>query len=127
MTNVTTLQGDFGELRVETEMIDVTSGLPRPDETWSYIDRQGHGHRYDNGYPTLVEVVDRTYWCADCNDEHQDTHLECRICGESIEPGMRGPSPFREFAPGRTAYYLNDEPISPERYQEIVEQAGETQ
>lgn len=110
----------YGELRVETEMIDVTSGLPRPSKSWTYTDQQGHQHRYDDGYPTLVTVVERTYWCDECNDEHQDTHLACGLCGEEISPGVVGPSPFREFAPGRISAYLNDEPISRERYEEIM-------
>lgn len=114
--------GDFGELRVETEMIDVTSGLPRPDENWTYTDQHGHEHRYDDGYPTLIQVVDETYWCPDCNDEHEKTHLECRECGEHINPGLRGPSMFREFIPGPRSYYLNDEPISEQRFREIAAQ-----
>lgn len=116
--------GEFGELRAEVEQVEVTSDLPRPDPNWRFTDAQGHEHYRDTDgeYPTLRTVVDETYWCSDCNDEHTDTHLECAICGETIQTGTLPPSMFREFTPGRTEYYLNDEPISPERYRELVEQ-----
>jgi hypothetical protein len=111
-----------GVLRAETERIEVTSNLPRPDQKWRYTDEQGHEHSWQDGYPTLRTVVDDVYWCEGCQDEHEETHLECSLCGETIEPGMVGPSPFREFIPGRTSYYLDDEPISEERFRELMEQ-----
>ncbi|GAA4626666.1 hypothetical protein GCM10023196_035810 [Actinoallomurus vinaceus] len=73
--------GDFGELRVETEMIDVTSSLPKPDPNWTYTDENGHEHRYEDGYPTLVRVVDDRY-IDEFGDEMEEAHLECRQCGE---------------------------------------------
>lgn len=117
-----TFTGDFGELHMEREMIDVTSNGPRPDPNWAYTDEQGHEHRYvkGQGWPTLVTVVDDVYWCEDCNDEHEDTHLACTICGEEISPGMLPPSLYRKFIPGRTSAWLNGEPISKERYEELV-------
>ena len=114
------------ELRVETEMIDVTSLGPKPDKTWRYTDRHGHEHRYvddryvDGGYPTLIVVDDETWWCDDCEDAHTESHRECRECGERIEPGMTGPSMAREYAPGMTRYFLGDEEISRERYLELA-------
>lgn len=123
--STSTFTGDFGELRIEIESIDVTSSLPKPDTRWTFTDANGHRHRYEDGaYPTLVRVVDETYWCPDCNEDHEVTHLGCRECGERIEPGMVGPSGFRESIPGLRSYYLNDEPISEERYREIVAQYG---
>lgn len=112
---------------METEVVEVTSYSPRPDEAWRYTDQRGHEHYWRDGYPTLREIVEsvETYWCADCHDEHTDTrsHLECPLCGEEIIPGKVGPSPFREFAPGRTSYRLNGAPISEERYRQIIEAA----
>lgn len=110
-----------GELRVETEQIDVTSNLPRPDKNWRHTDAAGHEHYWDNGYPTLVEVVDDTYWCDDCSDEHTESHLECPTCHQSIEPGMVGPPGYREYAPGRTSYYFNDEPITKAEAEELMQ------
>jgi hypothetical protein len=115
-----TISGSFGELRVERDMIEVTSNLPRTDKGWRYTDRQGHEHYWQDGYPTLRTVLDEPYWCDDCHDEHQDSHLECPLCSEVIQPGMLSPPPFREFVPGLTSYYLNDEPISEERAREIM-------
>jgi len=108
-------------LRVERDRIEVTSNLQRPDPDWQHTDRAGHQHRREDGaYPTLQAVDGPTYWCPDCRDEHEDRHYECRICGEAIIPGLVGPSPFREFIPGMTSYWLNDEPITEDRYLELV-------
>lgn len=125
----TSTQGNFSDLRIEVEQVEVTSNLPQPDKNWRYTDQQGHehyysveGHVHSSRYPTLREVVDRSYWCGDCEDEHEDTHLECKVCGETIVPGMVEPSGFREFAPGRRQAYLNGVPISGERAEEIMGQ-----
>lgn len=113
-----TMSGDFGELVMETEQIEVTSALPQPDHNWRFTDAQGHEHFWRDGYPTLVSVADETYWCPDCGDDHTDTHLECAICGEAIVPGTYFHA-GRQFVPGRTSYRLNGEPITKERYEEI--------
>lgn len=81
------------------------SSLPEADPAWRYTDRQGHEHApevyTDQGgvkrvrdWPSLVSVVEETYWCDECNDEHERRHRECRICGEQIEPGSRRAVPF---------------------------------
>ena len=102
-----------GTLRVEREVIEVTSNAPRTDEAWTYTDERGHEHYWRDGYPTLQWVTEDTYWCSDCDDEHDDGgHWECRECGETVEPGMRPPSMYREFMPGPTSYFLNDEPVT---------------
>jgi hypothetical protein len=119
-----TLNSPLGELTIETEMVDVTSNLPRPDKNWRFTDENGHEHYWqDNDWPTLVTVVDETYWCEDCGDDHQNTHLACAICGVTVEPGMVRPPGHREFVPGRKAYYLDGEPITEERANEIINAA----
>jgi hypothetical protein len=121
---MTIIRGDFGELAIETEQVDVTSALPRPDRTWQYTDRQGHEHRWErtlvSDYPTLTEVVDEKYWCDDCDDWHREFHMECATCGEHVEPRMVGQGAARELVPGRTSYRLNGDPISRERGQQII-------
>jgi hypothetical protein len=118
MTN--TLRGDFGELTIEVEQVDVTSALPRADQQWRYMDRTGHEHHWDNGYPTLATVVDETYWCDDCDDEHQISHLECPQCHETITPATVPAPPWREYIPGRRSYFLNGEEITQEQAQELI-------
>jgi hypothetical protein len=110
------------DLRAETERIDVTSALPRPDKKWTYTDRHGHEHRWDDGYPTLVVVTEEPYWCPDCHDEHTDSHYECPLCGEEIAPGLVPAPLYREYIPGMTTYYLNDEEISEAEYRRLAEQ-----
>jgi hypothetical protein len=119
---VSEIVGDFGVLRAEAELIDVTSSLPYADEAWTYTDQAGHRHRYSKGYPTLTWVIDETYWCEDCNDEHTEGHWECPLCGERITPGLKGPDMFPKRIPGMVTYYLNDVPISKDEYQRLVAQ-----
>jgi len=52
-----------------------------------------------------------------------ESHLECPLCGETINPGMVDPPPYREVIPGRRSYYLNDEPITEERARELLDAA----
>ena len=119
------LVGPWGELRIEQDVIEV-SVMVEPDPDWRYTDQQGHKHAYVPGeedhYPTLVTVLEEPYWCPDCHDEHQDSHHECVICGEEIVPGSRVP-PGPTYMPGMKQAFLNDEPISGEHADEILEQA----
>jgi len=115
-------------LRAENEPIEVTSALPSPDENWRYTDKAGHLHkmvRFD--YPTLKWVTDETWWCEDCEDEHDEGHWACRQCDEEIQPGTKPPSIYREYTPGSTYYYLNDQEISEARYRELLEQLEQAQ
>jgi hypothetical protein len=118
-----TITGEFGELHIEVERVEITSALPRANKNWRYTDQAGHEHYWRNGYPTLVEIVDDGYWCDDCEDEHGETHLECPLCGESIVPGTHGGGTFLEFMPGRRFITLSGEPISEERANEIIQAA----
>ncbi len=111
-------------LRAVTDQIDVTSALPQPDKAWAYTDRAGHAHRYAGGYPTLTWVVDETYWCEDCSDEHTEGHRECPLCGERIEPGLREWDGTKQYIPGRTSYYLGDREISEQEYLRLTSARG---
>jgi len=110
-------------LRIEVEEVEVTSNAPRTDEAWTYTDQRGHEHYWRDGYPTLRYVVDETYWCGDCRDEHTEGHYECLECGEHITPGMRPPSMVREFMPGLKSFYLDDQPVSVEEAQRFMDAA----
>ena len=93
-----------GVLRMERDVIDVTSFSPRPDTNWVHVDSRGHEHRmHDGTYPSLRRVVTASYWCPDCG-----SHWACAVCGEPVEPGMVGPGLVREFVPGRVRYWLDD-------------------
>jgi hypothetical protein len=107
------------ELRWEREQIDVTSAGPRPDKTWRFTDAAGHEHYWSDGWPTLAWFVTERWWCEDCEDEHTEGEWCCPLCEEVIAPGMTGPSPFREYMPGRVSFYLGDEEISPQRFAEL--------
>jgi hypothetical protein len=117
---MSSMDTDFGMLSVEVEAIDVTSSLPRADKNWRFADTRGHEHYWQDGWPTLVRVVDGT-WTDEDGEEHEESHLECLQCGgEHVEPGMVGPDGFREFMPGMRRYLLDGVEISEERAQEII-------
>lgn len=102
------------QLEMHTEQIEVTTGLPQPDPTWTHTDRAGHVHTYgtkEDPYPTLVLRHSEPYWCESCQDEHTDTWFECPQCGEKIEPGTYIDS-SPQYMPGRTAYYIDGQEVS---------------
>ena len=97
--------------RTEVEQIELTSYGPQPDPDWRCTDHAGHEH--DASRETLVMVQDDPdeppfYTDEDGEEYNAPTHLECRLCGEHIEPGVVGPSPFRSFIPGATHYYRDE-------------------
>lgn len=72
-----------------------------PDPKWEYTDLAGHVHRWvDRAVPTVKRVVDYTYWCSLCSDEHESTHEECRECGEWIVPAVVHRGPHTVTVPG---------------------------
>lgn len=92
---------------VEVEDIFVRpTGGPVEDPDWRFTDAAGHKHR-GASRDTTRWVVDRTYWCEDCQDEHEEGHLECKLCGEQIEPGMIPSSTTPKHLPGRKTYFID--------------------
>lgn len=115
-------------LEIERDMIEVSTGLPQPSKSWTVTDSQGHEHAYADGpdrYPTLRPEY-RTFWCPDCHEEHEESWLVCRLCGERVEPGTYVDT-TPQFLPGRTSYTLNGEPITKERADGIIAAAKERQ
>lgn len=114
---------------VEREEIPVAmmSPVQVPDEKWRYVDKQGHGHFYnEQGLPTLERVVTGTTWIGDEYEgmEVDITEYRCLQCAEVIKPRTRseyGPS----HIPGPTTItvIINGEEflLSPEQYAESVE------
>lgn len=93
-------------LITETPRIEVTSSAPKMDPNWAYVDRAGHPHTYASRGVSFAVVVDGTEWCHDCNEHHTMEHFECVDCTEKINPGMTGPTPYREYVAGPTEAYL---------------------
>lgn len=115
------------ELRVERDTIAVDSVLAmKPDPKWRYTDKAGHEHRFDNqdSTPTtLVQVEEEPWWCYDCRDLHNEYHLECKLCHETIEPHYV-PDPGPHYVMGPWRYYLDNQPISEEEYQTLAAARG---
>lgn len=115
-------------IHVEVEQITVdTMGGPSPDPDWHYTDHHGHPHlRIGDEWPTLRWVVDRTYFCEDCQDEHEEGHWECVRCHEHIAPGTVHRPAQRLYRPGPRTYYVNDEPVTEEHAKKVAQAAGYT-
>lgn len=93
-----TSRGDIN-VTLDRQTIDVTSDRETADESWRYTDKQGHEHRYNHGYPTLDFIVDAEHWCDGTegmynHDPHMvvdEAHYECKLCGQTIKPGIVPP------------------------------------
>jgi hypothetical protein len=110
-------------LSITTEQVRVDY-LTDMDANWKFTDAAGHAHHCDYDgvpcYPTLHEVSDGTWWCGSCHDEHEDTHLECRACGETIRPGVTGPG--TKWLTGRRGYCIDGVPVTLEEALEFLAQ-----
>jgi hypothetical protein len=115
------VSGPRGELVVEREIIPVHY-LSDIDADWRFTDAAGHLHHCDyaaaDHYPTLRRVTDETWWCEDCRDKHETAHLECRRCGETVQPGVTGPGVT--YVPGPATATLDGQPVSLERAEQIA-------
>ena len=122
-----------GTIRLERDYTEVNIASRVADERWKFTDSNGHEHSYtskprDHGdhYPTLIYVPGPTYYCADCNDEHEDyavSRYECRTCGEAIVPGSREPQNPEALVLNRQSIYLNGEPVTKEHAEELLSAA----
>lgn len=121
---------------VESTPIEVTS-LSRPDSSWSHVDAHGHKHQwhvdltpkgtlpaahYDPrrrySLPTLRRVV-----TTQGGDDYPDIyHYECLECGDHVEPGSR-PDDTSQYITGFQRYYINDEPVSREYFEQRLRDA----
>lgn len=94
---------------ITTEMVDISTGLPKPDHNWSYTDGAGHFHAYDqtkdalDRYPTLKIRIEE----VPCGESDHDSdcdganirHYHCRLCDEELNPGLI-PGPHYDVMPG---------------------------
>ncbi len=82
----------------------IRSDMPVADEGWAYVDKEGHGHFWKNGYPTLKKVY------SGCDMGHGDDckgalSYECPTCGERITPDTRIEAD--RWVPGPITYTLS--------------------
>lgn len=125
-----------GTVRVERTYQEVNMQGPVADESWRFTDGNGHEHyyakekdpeaEYGSHYPTLAYVPGPSYYCGDCGDEHEDYALsryECRICGETVEPGSREPHNPEALVLTSQAAYLNGEFITREQAEDLLSAA----
>lgn len=109
--------GEPGVLIVEQHVETLWSNLPRPNPSWKYTDREGHGHTYaedDEQFatPTLdveYEHVPCDGACGDGGCEgYDESHYYCRICREEIAPGLLY-GPHRINVPGLRSWTVRVE------------------
>jgi hypothetical protein len=103
--NVNTLTVGPWTIEVCREMHEVYSNSPTPAKDWRFIDAAGHGHFWQDGYPTLrwASVPCTMGHGDDCDAEGW---WECRLCAEHISPGMKPPSMFPKMIAGLTTASL---------------------
>lgn len=95
-----TYTGEGFTLELTQDAIPFTSlGHYELDPKWSFTDPNGHVH---TSLETLEWIVTSTYWCEDCNDEHDEGEYRCRVCGEAVEPRYiwKDTSMFTQYIPG---------------------------
>lgn len=108
-----------GEISIETESIDITSGLTtmKPDPKWEFTDKAGHWHAVtsDGKYPTLEDYVKALPCPGGCGDPEcegvRETRYRCRICQKRIKPALvvdSYPGEVRRM-PGRTSWEVRVE------------------
>lgn len=84
-----------GQVTVETEAIDITSGLTsyKPDPSWTFVDKAGHWHAFtaDGKHPTMERYVKMLPCPGGCNDPgcegSPEERYRCVLCGKRIRPG----------------------------------------
>lgn len=118
--------GRMPTLETDTEVVEYrTLGGPEPDPDWTYTDKAGHQHHYTKDYPhwpTLKWILDRTYWCESCQDDHEEGHWACAICEEEIKPGEVNRAPRTISRPGRITYLVDGEPVTKERFDDVAKE-----
>ncbi len=72
--------------------------------------------------PTLIWVKDGEEYWEDDDEAHDVGHLECRQCGEHIEPRYK-PDDTTQHIPGLRRYRINGESVSPDEFQRRFEEA----
>lgn len=85
-----------GRVTIRPLLEDVTAEW-EPDPSWSFTDAAGHTHRWvakagfslwwTGTVPTIGPAVVGTYWCEDCQDDHEETEQRCLLCREVVRPG----------------------------------------
>lgn len=60
------------------------------DEGWRFVDGQGHGHFYDEGFDTHYPTLVREHRDCDVHDDCEgEVYWVCKLCGEVVGPGAR--------------------------------------
>ncbi|MCR4375619.1 MAG: hypothetical protein NUW22_12300 [Acidobacteria bacterium] len=110
------------------DVVEVTS-IRRPDTSWRKVDQLGHSHcwytdgapadsyRPDHCYvtPSLVWVKDGETFYEDDDEPHDVGHLECRECGEKIEPGYTADT-MSQHIPGMRRFRIDGVSVSEEEF-----------
>jgi hypothetical protein len=120
------------------DMLDVTSNH-RPSIGWCLVDVHGHEHRWYVGdqpatvyrpglkyeTPSLVWVKDGEAYWEDDDEPHAVGHLECRLCGEHIQPGYMADT-YRQYMPGLRRFRINGVEVLREEFEHRIRkvQAG---
>lgn len=116
--NTQRIEGNGHVVEIERDFIEATfMGHSEVDPKWRYTDKAGHEH---SEVALLKEVVEYDWWCDDCRDRHEMTHLECPRCGEKIEPKLIWVPGGTSYIQGYTTYMLDGERVTKEVAEDAV-------
>lgn len=116
------MDGQEHTLSICKDIQEIYSMFPetKPDLKWEFVDAEGHFHSWVDLERT-TEEVEEPWFCSDCHEEHTDSHLACRKCGETVIPGRRvsKPAGYPHYITTEQYYLLDGEPISQEEFEAI--------
>ena len=98
-------------------------GWTLPDKDWSYIDKEGHTHKFHGEELPSLEFVGEEreeYWCDSCDDIHDRVTVDgwyiCKQCGDKVVPKYR-----KDYGPvminGRTEYRIYGLPVTEKQFE----------
>jgi hypothetical protein len=119
-TAVATIENRTFEVR---QPVDPIHGWTA-NERWTYTDKAGHVHRYDDRYepltgtcyPTLLrrsEHVPCDDWECGC-DGHDREWYVCHLCDQVIRPSVRPATWYRAL---RAEYFVDGRPVTRAEYE----------
>lgn len=101
-------------LRAVRETVDGTQlDSVVPDSSWVHRDKSRHIHRWSSGDEGEVFVQTCQYVVdAEATDEDPERgHLECKRCGDRVEPGYITRQDEQSNVVGLKEYFINDEQV----------------
>lgn len=120
---------------IHQDLHEVTA-MHRPDETWIFVDAQGHEHFWvfdgvrgpysvnaNASVPSVVFVkTGEEYW-EDDDEPHAVGYEACVQCGEKVVPRFCADQ-YTQYVRGLKRYRVDGESVSREAFLVVMKEAG---